>query len=72
MGFQCNYKNINWLKERCIFAPTNIDITTINDTCSDRIPGNAITYTSIDSALNEDDSLICPPEVLNSFEMQLS
>lgn len=64
-----NYKNIDWLRERCILAPTNVDINTINNACLDRIPGNAITYTSIDSVLNEDDSVMCPPEVLNSFEM---
>ena len=64
-----NFKKMDWLSERCILAPTHVDVDEINYKCLQKIPGNITTYYSKDAAINDDDTVICPPEVLNSFEI---
>lgn len=63
-----NYKNINWLSERSILAPTNVDVNTINEICLKKLPTKYYTYGSIDTVMDADDSVHYPTEILNSFE----
>ena len=44
-----NVFNPGWLKGRCILAPTNKEVDTINDLLESRVPGNSIQLSSADT-----------------------
>jgi len=64
-----NYLNHQWLSERAILAATNNDVNAINDNILSRIPGDEITYKSIDTVLNQDEVVNYPTEFLNSLDL---
>ena len=64
-----NYKNHHWLSERAILAAKNIDVNDINFTIQNGIPGEAITYKSIDTVMNPDEVVNYPTEFLNSLDL---
>lgn len=63
-----NYMNHDWLRERAILAPKNIDVNGINFNILRKLPGAVVTYKSVDSAMNQDDAVNYPIEFLNSLE----
>ena len=44
-----NVSTPGWLDGRCILAPTNKEVDTINDLLETRVPGNSIQLSSADS-----------------------
>lgn len=66
---QHNMNVENWLCERAILAPRNDTVGQINKKILEQIPGEAVTYTSIDTLIDSDDSTSYPVEFLNSLEL---
>ena len=64
-----NYKNHQWLSERAILAATNNDVNFINLKIQNGIPGEATTYKSIDTLMNQDEVVNYPTEFLNSLNL---
>lgn len=64
-----NYKNHQWLSERAILAAKNIDVNAINITIQNEIPGEAATYKSVDTVMNQDEVVNYPTEFLNSLDL---
>lgn len=64
-----NIANGNWLCERAILAPKNNSVTQINKEILNKISGNSITYTSVDSVMTEEQCTTYPTEFLNSIEL---
>ncbi|WVZ59158.1 hypothetical protein U9M48_009350, partial [Paspalum notatum var. saurae] len=70
--FQCFYKSVPYLAERCIICPVNAVVDEINAYMADKVPGNAREYLSYDTIANSaeqpsDFNLLYPPEFLNSI-----
>ncbi|XP_053945028.1 uncharacterized protein LOC128854731 [Anastrepha ludens] len=63
-----NYNNHYWLRERAILAPKNINVNEINFHIQENLPGDSVTYKSIDTAMNNEDAVNYPVEFLNSLE----
>ncbi|KAL8580060.1 hypothetical protein ACOMHN_065109 [Nucella lapillus] len=63
-----NLKNHDWLAERAILAPRNDIVGTINSELLAQMSGDTVKYTSVDSVLEDTDSLNYPTEFLNSLE----
>uniref|UniRef100_A0A0A1XAS3 ATP-dependent DNA helicase PIF1 n=1 Tax=Zeugodacus cucurbitae TaxID=28588 RepID=A0A0A1XAS3_ZEUCU len=63
-----NYNNHDWLRERAILAPKNVNVNEINFHIHKKLPGNSETYKSIDTAMNDEDAVNYPVEFLNSLE----
>lgn len=64
-----NYKNQDWLCERALLALKNAEVNSMNFNILNRIAGNTVTYTSIDTATNQDDVVNYPIEFLNSLDI---
>lgn len=64
-----NYKNHQWLSERSILAARNNDVNAINYAILSKIPGEATTFKSIDTVMNEDEAVNYPTEFLNSLDL---
>ncbi|XP_036343195.1 uncharacterized protein LOC118752408 [Rhagoletis pomonella] len=64
-----NYRNQDWLSERAILAAKNVDVNEINASILTQIPGEVVTYKSIDSITNPDDVVNYPIEFLNSLDL---
>ena len=52
-----------------ILAAKNIDVNSINCTIQNEIPGEETTYKSIDTVVNQDESVNYPIEFLNSLDL---
>ncbi|XP_071642994.1 ATP-dependent DNA helicase PIF6-like [Temnothorax longispinosus] len=65
----CNYKNHHWLSARVILAARNNDVNAINFTIQNGIPGEATTYKSIDTVMNQNEVVNYPTEFLNSLDL---
>lgn len=63
-----NYLDRQWLSERAILAPKNKDVNELNDMILSCIPGEVITYRSIDTIVEPDDAVNYPLEFLNSLD----
>ncbi|XP_050337670.1 ATP-dependent DNA helicase pif1-like [Bactrocera neohumeralis] len=63
-----NRRSHDWLAERSILAPKNINVNAINFKIQEKLPGEVITYKSIDSVMDEDEAVNYPIEFLNSLE----
>ena len=63
-----NFTNVQWLIERSILAPHNDTVDEVNHLILRRIPGDTVTYQSIDTVRHEENSVIYPTEVLNSLK----
>ncbi|XP_015364154.1 PREDICTED: uncharacterized protein LOC107161993 [Diuraphis noxia] len=64
-----NYINHQWLSARAILAVKDYDLSTINITILNEIPGNTKTYLSIDAVINQEKFVIYPTEFLNSLDL---
>ena len=64
-----NFRNMNWLSERCILAPLNETTRTINTTLVAQLPGNSVEYRSLDSVLDMSQAVHFPIEFLNSLQI---
>uniref|UniRef100_A0A0K8VHV1 ATP-dependent DNA helicase n=1 Tax=Bactrocera latifrons TaxID=174628 RepID=A0A0K8VHV1_BACLA len=63
-----NHRSHDWLAERSILAPKNIHVNAMNCQFQEKLPGEVITYKSIDRVLDEDEAVNYPIEFLNSLE----
>ncbi|XP_039968358.1 uncharacterized protein LOC120780136, partial [Bactrocera tryoni] len=63
-----NYNNHDWLRERAILAPKNVNVNEFNFHIQEKLPDNSETYKSIDTAMNDEDAVNYPVEFLNSLE----
>ncbi|GFV55007.1 ATP-dependent DNA helicase [Trichonephila clavipes] len=55
-----NYKSNQWVSERAILAAKNIDVNLINCSIQNKIPEEETTYKSIDTVVNQDESVHYP------------
>ena len=62
---QTNFKNGEWLAERAIISPTNLDAEEINNYCLNLLPGKIEEFKSVDST--EENSPDYTPEFLNTI-----
>ena len=56
----------NWISERAILAPKNVEVDNINLHIINEVPGDATTLWSSDATVNTSDQTMFPVEVLNS------
>lgn len=64
-----NYTNHEWLRERAILAAKNLDVDAINFKIQQSLPGNEITFKSIDTVVDPDEVVNYPVEFLNSLDL---
>lgn len=64
-----NYKNHDWLSERVILAAKNVDVNEMNFQIQNKIPGELVSYKSVDSVINQDYVVNYPTEFLNSLDL---
>ena len=64
-----NYLSDEWIGERVILAPTNEKVNDINYKILQTLPGEEKTFKSIDTVINEDETVNFPTEFLNSINM---
>ncbi|GBP47861.1 ATP-dependent DNA helicase pif1 [Eumeta japonica] len=64
-----NFNNHNWLGERAILAAKNKDVEDLNATILNFLPGQLISFKSVDTIMNQDDVVNYPTEFLNSLEL---
>jgi ATP-dependent exoDNAse (exonuclease V) alpha subunit len=62
------FNDHKWLCERAILAPKNNDVNAINLQIQKQLPGNDISYKSIDTVVDIDQAVQYPTEFLNSLE----
>ncbi|GFU48913.1 ATP-dependent DNA helicase [Trichonephila clavipes] len=60
-----NYTDHAWLRDRAILAAKNLDVDAINFEIQQSLPGNEITFKSIDTVVNPDEVVNYPVEFLN-------
>lgn len=63
------YKNHDWLSERAILAAKNKDVNDLNATIQFKIPGELVSYKSVDTVTDQDDVVNYPVEFLNSLDL---
>ena len=61
-----NFRNMAWLSERCILAPLNETICTINTALVAQLPDEPVEYRSLDSVPDESQAVHFP---VNSLEV---
>lgn len=64
-----NYRDHNWLAERAILAAKNKDVSALNVDILTQVPGEVVTYQSVDTVTNQDDAVNYPTEFLNSLDL---
>lgn len=64
-GIKDNYLNHDWLCQRAILAAKNDTVEKLNINIQNQIPGNPKTYLSMDSVVDETNSVLYPTEFLN-------
>ncbi|XP_044591378.1 ATP-dependent DNA helicase PIF1-like [Cotesia glomerata] len=64
-----NYLNHNWLSHRAILAAKNVDVDEINFQIQQLLPGDLMSFKSIDTVVNENESVNFPTEFLNSLDI---
>lgn len=63
------FNNHNWLGERAILAAKNKDVEDLNATIQNFLPGQLVSFKSVDTVMNQDDIVNYPTEFLNSLEL---
>ncbi|CAB3250344.1 unnamed protein product [Arctia plantaginis] len=63
---QNNYLNHEWLSQRAILAAKNVDVDEIN---FQLLPGDLMSFKSIDTVVDENESVNFPIEFLNSLDI---
>ena len=64
---ETQFRNLTWLCERAILAPTNECVNTINFSLQNQLPGAEIVYKSIDTVIENSEAVEYPTEFLNSL-----
>lgn len=64
-----HYKSHAWLSERAILAAKNKDVSELNFAIQSKIPGELVSYKSVDTVTNEDNVVNYPTEFLNSLDL---
>uniref|UniRef100_A0A2M4BYH1 Putative dna helicase n=1 Tax=Anopheles marajoara TaxID=58244 RepID=A0A2M4BYH1_9DIPT len=64
-----NYLNHAWLAERKILPPKNANVDDLNFTIQQALPGNVVSYKSIDTVCNANEAVNYPAEFLNSLNL---
>ena len=62
-----NLNNTDYLVQRSILTPKNVDVDMLNLKISEKIEGEAVVYTSADSIDDDDNAHLFPTEFLNSL-----
>ncbi|GFU10025.1 ATP-dependent DNA helicase [Trichonephila clavipes] len=60
-----NYTDHAWLRERAILAVKHLDVDAINFKIQQSLPGNEMTFKSIDTVVDPDEVVNYPVEFLN-------
>jgi hypothetical protein len=68
-NIRINSQQPEWLFSRTILAPLNETVNAINDSIIKTFPGEPIRYTSIDTALTEEEATHFPTEFLHSLDI---
>lgn len=63
------FNNHNWLGERAILAAKNKDVEDLNATIQNLLPGQLVSFKSVDTVMNQDNVVNYPTEFLNSLEL---
>ncbi|XP_044576914.1 ATP-dependent DNA helicase pif1-like [Cotesia glomerata] len=63
------YINHEWLAERAILAAKNADIDNLNLKIQQLLPGNLVSYKSIDTVCDASEAVNFPTEFLNSLDL---
>ncbi|KAL4091027.1 hypothetical protein QTP88_025769 [Uroleucon formosanum] len=66
---QNNYLNHEWLSQRAILATKNVDVDEINFQIQQLLPGDLMSFKSIDTVVDENESVNFPIEFLNSLDI---
>jgi hypothetical protein len=66
---QNNYLNHEWLSQRAILAAKNVDVDEINFQILQLLPGDMMSFKSIDTVVDENESVNFPIEFLNSLDI---
>ncbi|XP_029342163.1 uncharacterized protein LOC115033546 [Acyrthosiphon pisum] len=64
-----NYLDQNWLSQRDILAAKNNDVDKINFQIQQLLPGDFMSFKSIDTTVDENEAVYFPTEFLNSLEI---
>lgn len=64
-----NYVNHAWLRVRAILAAKNIDVDAINLKIQQLLPGNVMSFKSIDTVVDPNEAVNYPVEFLNSLDL---
>ncbi|GFS53811.1 ATP-dependent DNA helicase [Trichonephila clavipes] len=64
-----NYTDHAWLRERAILAAKNLDVYAINFKIQQSLPGNEITFKSIDTVVDPNEVVNYLVEFLNSLDL---
>ncbi|GFU69127.1 ATP-dependent DNA helicase [Trichonephila clavipes] len=64
-----NYTDNAWLHERAILAAKNLDVDAINLKIQQSLPGNEISFKSIDTVVDPDEVVNYPVGLLNSLDL---
>ncbi|CAB3235853.1 unnamed protein product [Arctia plantaginis] len=60
-------KDYPWMCQRAILAARNSSVDEINELILTKLPGDKVTYTSIDNVMDQEDAVHYPQEFLNSL-----
>ncbi|GFU47737.1 ATP-dependent DNA helicase [Trichonephila clavipes] len=66
---QNNYLNHEWLSQRAILAAKNVDVDEINFQIQQLLPGDLMSFKSIGTVVDENESVNFPIEFLNSLDI---
>ncbi|XP_070196534.1 uncharacterized protein [Littorina saxatilis] len=66
---QEHYTSSEWLAQRAIISPLNKTVNKLNGMLMSDFPGDERLYKSIDKAINDEEVVIYPQELLNSIEI---
>ncbi|XP_039483119.1 uncharacterized protein LOC120446291 isoform X2 [Drosophila santomea] len=64
-----NYLNHEWLSQRAILAAKNVDVDEINFQIQQLLKGDLMSFKSIDTVVDENESVNFPIEFLNSLDI---
>jgi hypothetical protein len=63
------YTNHEWLTEKAILAAKNVDVNELNLKIQNLLPGNLMSYKSIDTVCDATEAVNYPAELLNSLDL---
>jgi len=63
------YLDHNWLCNRAILAARNVDVNEINFHIQQILPGDLMSFKSIDTVIDENEIVNFPTEFLNSLDL---